>query len=179
MDAIAKMPTYEAYKDSGVEWLGEIPVYWGMLRFKFVASINTGNRNTEDKKKEGLYPFYVRSQTPERIDSFSYEGEAILTAGDGAGVGKVYHYVDGKFDFHQRVYKFSDFDHVIGKLLFYYLSVNFYNVAILGTAKSTVDSLRLPLIQDFSICYPENKDDQHRIVDYLDRKTTQIDEAIA
>ncbi|WEI18476.1 restriction endonuclease subunit S [Acinetobacter proteolyticus] len=145
---------YDAYKDSGVQWLGNIPNDWGIKRLKFLSSIKTGDKNTEDKNDEGIYPFFVRSQIPEKINTYSFDGEAILTAGDGAGVGKVYHYINGKFDYHQRVYKFSNFKSVIGKFIYYYLLSNFYNVAILGTAKSTVDSLRLPLIQDFNITYP-------------------------
>ena len=178
MSVLATMSKYNDYKDSGVDWIGEIPIHWQVRRFKFLASITTGGRNTEDKQENGLYPFYVRSQTPEKINTYSYDGEAILTAGDGAGVGKVYHYVNGKFDFHQRVYKFADFKKVRGSYLFRYLYVNFYNVAILGTAKSTVDSLRLPLIQDFQICFPEGNEEQNGIIQFLDKKTAQIDEAI-
>jgi type I restriction enzyme S subunit len=169
---------YTAYKCSGVDWLYEIPSHWKVVRFKFLSSITTGNKNTEDKLDAGAYPFYVRSQTPELIDSYSFDGEAILTAGDGAGVGKVYHYVNGKFDFHQRVYKFSDFKHAAGKFLFRYLESNFFKVATLGEAKSTVDSLRLPLIQDFLVCFPENKTEQASIVKFVDLKSEQIDQAI-
>ncbi|AUX71171.1 restriction endonuclease subunit S [Erwinia pyrifoliae] len=57
--------------------------------------------------------------------------------------------------------------------------MKFYNVAILGTAKSTVDSLRLPLIQDFQICYPADIKEQERIIYFLEKKTSEIDEAIA
>lgn len=169
---------YTAYKCSGVEWLYEIPSHWSVVRFKFLSSITTGSKNTEDKVDNGIYPFYVRSQTPELIDSYSFDGEAILTAGDGAGVGKVYHYVNGKFDFHQRVYKFSGFKRAAGKFLFRYLESNFFKVATLGEAKSTVDSLRLPLIQDFLVCFPENKTEQTSIVEFVDLKSEQIDQAI-
>jgi len=173
------MQKYDAYKDSGVEWLEEIPQNWTIRRLKFLTNISTGEKNTEDKKSNGCYPFFVRSQQPERIDTYSYDGEAILTAGDGAGVGKIYHYVDGKFDYHQRVYKLSNFKMVIGKLLFYYLKSNFYSIAIQGTAKSTVDSLRLPLIQNFLVCFPTKKDEQQAIASYLDDKTAKIDHAIS
>ncbi|MBM7070669.1 restriction endonuclease subunit S [Shewanella sp. 202IG2-18] len=179
MTELTMMPKYEKYKDSGVEWLGEIPESWKVKRFKFLASITTGEKNTEDKEDDGQYPFFVRSQTLEKISTYAFDGEAILTAGDGAGVGKVYHYINGKFDFHQRVYKFSDFSEVIGKYLYNYLYVNFFNVAILGTAKSTVDSLRLPLIQNFEVCYPECESEQEAIIHFLEQKTAQIDEAIA
>ncbi|WP_226100510.1 restriction endonuclease subunit S [Dickeya oryzae] len=176
---LTAMPKYDAYKDSGVEWLRAIPAHWQVMRFKFLSSITTGSKNTEDKIDNGEYPFFVRSQIPERINTYSYDGEAILTAGDGAGVGRVYHYVNGKFDFHQRVYKFSDFKIVTGKFLYHYLYINFANVAMLGTAKSTVDSLRLPLIQDFQICFPPCHDEQKNIVSFIDKITFQIDAAIS
>ncbi len=165
-------------KDSGVEWIGEIPEGWEVRKFKFLCHITTGVRNTEDKIDNGLYPFFVRSQTPERINSYSFDGEAILTAGDGAGVGKVFHYIDGKFDFHQRVYKFSKFQNIIGKLLFYYLRSTFHNVALNGEAKSTVDSLRLPLIQNFSVTIPP-VDEQAEIINSIEAQSTKIDQAIS
>jgi type I restriction enzyme S subunit len=165
-------------KDSGVEWIGEIPEYWELKRFKFLCDITTGSKNTEDKVEDGLYPFYVRSQTPERINSYSFEGEAILTAGDGAGVGKVFHYLNEKFDFHQRVYKFSDFQNIKGKLLFYFLQNNFHNVALNGEAKSTVDSLRLPLIQNFPVPLPSDYE-QTQIIEHIENITSKIAIAIS
>ena len=165
-------------KDSGVEWIGEIPVFWVVKRFKFLCDITTGSKNTEDKVENGLYPFYVRSQTPERINSFAFEGEAILTAGDGAGVGKVFHYLNEKFDFHQRVYKFSNFRDLKGKLLFYFLQNNFHNVALNGEAKSTVDSLRLPLIQNFPVPIPSDYE-QIQIIGHIENVTSKISTAIS
>ena len=145
-------------KESGVEWIGEIPEHWEEKKLKFLCHITTGSKNTEDKVEKGKYPFYVRSQKPERINTYTFDGEAILTAGDGAGVGKVFHYVNEKFDFHQRVYKFSNFRHIKGKLLYYYIKNNFHNVALNGEAKSTVDSLRLPLIQNFLVTLPPTEE---------------------
>lgn len=161
-------------KDSGVVWIGAVPEHWQVKRLKFLCHITTGTRNTEDKVENGKYPFFVRSQTPERINTYTFDGEAILTAGDGAGVGKVFHYVNGKFDFHQRVYKFSLFKEVQGFYLFHYIQANFANVALLGTAKSTVDSLRLPLIQDFLVCYP-SREEQEEIVRHIENINTKIE----
>ena len=165
-------------KDSGIDWIGQIPAHWDVRRFKFLCKITTGERNTEDKHEEGKYPFFVRSQTPERINSYSFDGEAVLTAGDGAGVGKIYHYINGKFDFHQRVYKFSDFRHVLGKYVYHYLWANFFNVALLGTAKSTVDSLRLPVIQDFWFSFPTSFEEQEKILEHIGTESAKLDSAI-
>jgi type I restriction enzyme S subunit len=165
-------------KDSGVEWIGEIPEGWAVNRLKFLCNITTGAKNTEDNESEGDYPFFVRSQKVEKISTYSCDEEAVLTAGDGVGVGKVFHYVNGKFDFHQRVYKMNDFKKILGKYFFYYFQENFKKEIFKGTAKSTVDSIRLHMIQDFPISFgPE--EEQEQIIAFLKKQITQFDELIA
>jgi len=171
-------PKYESYKDSGVEWLGEIPSSWEVKRLKFLGNIKTGEKDTVNSVDDGEYPFFVRSQTVERIDTYSHDEEAVLTAGDGVGVGKVFHYINGKFDYHQRVYKVSKFREILGKYLFYYMKSFLYEEVIKLSAKSTVDSLRLPMFLNFPIICGEIEV-QQRIVKFLDRKTAEIDQAIA
>ena len=165
-------------KDSGVEWIGDIPNGWSVSRLKFLCSVTTGNRDTQDRVDNGLYPFYVRSPKIERINSYSYEGESVLTVGDGVGTGKVFHYVNGKFDFHQRVYKFSDFKRVSGKFFYLFMKYQFINVVEDQNHKSTVDSLRLPTIQNFPIVFPLLLSEQQQIVTHLDQETQKIDTLI-
>jgi type I restriction enzyme S subunit len=172
------MKKYSKYKDSGIEWIGEIPEHWEVVRMKYLCNIGTGDKDTENAKDGGEYPFFVRSQTVERISTHTFDGEAILTAGDGVGVCKVWHYINGKFDYHQRVYRMSDFDGVIGKYLFYYLKQNFVLEVKKLSAKSTVDSLRRPMFQNFQIVIG-SLEEQTTIANYLDRKTAEIDDLIA
>ena len=145
---------YPAYKDSGVEWLGRVPEHWDVRRLCAVARITTGGKDTIDKEVDGQFPFFVRSQVVERINSWSFEGEAVLTAGDGVGVGKVFHYVNGKFDYHQRVYKFSHFESVLGRFFFHVIRSLLKFEVMQGTAKATVDSLRLPMLRNFPVLVP-------------------------
>ena len=166
-----------AMKDSGIEWLGDVPEHWKVNRLKNLAHIKTGGKDTIDNVEEGAYPFFVRSQTIERINSYSFDGEAILTAGDGVGVGKVFHYVNCKFDYHQRVYKISNFRGVVGKFVFYYMKENFHKDALRLNAKSTVDSLRMPMFQNFTIAFGD-LEEQQAIVDYLDTRTAHIDRIV-
>ena len=170
------MNKYPKYKPSDVEWIGEIPENWKITRMKFIANINTGGKDTIDRKLDGQYPFFVRSNTVERIDTYSFDGEAILTAGDG-DIGKVFHYIDGKFDFHQRVYKISDFKNVYGRYLYHFIQSKFYDEVIKLSAKSTVDSLRLPMLQNFLVTIPPQPE-QTAIANYLDEKTSKIDNLI-
>jgi type I restriction enzyme S subunit len=128
---------------------------WQVRSVKELASIGTGSRNTQDKIADGKYPFFVRSDNVERINSFSFDGEAILVAGDGVGTGKVIHYVNGRFDFHQRVYKISEFTQDINGYYFYlYFKNNFLNRIMQMTAKSSVDSIRLDMIANMQIPFP-------------------------
>ncbi|WP_322615027.1 restriction endonuclease subunit S [Pseudomonas sp. BIC9C] len=165
---------YPDYKDSGVEWLGEIPKSWEIKKLKYICSVGTGTKDTVNAVEDGLYPFFVRSQTIERINSFGADCEAVLTAGDGVGVGKVFHYYNGKFDYHQRVYMLNNFNLALGKFVYYYLSNNFYKVALEGNAKSTVDSLRMPQFLNFEFSLPE-QELQEKIVLFLDHETGKID----
>jgi type I restriction enzyme S subunit len=141
------------YKQTQV---GTIPSDWQVDKIKNHALISTGDRNTEDKKENGRYPFFVRSQNVERIDSFSFDGEAVLTAGDGVGTGKVFHYINGKFDFHQRVYKISNFKPDLDGYYFYNVfSTHFFDRIMSMTAKSSVDSVRMEMIADMLIPLPD------------------------
>ena len=130
---------------------------WKRKRFKDVCNITTGNKNTQDKSDDGIYPFYVRSQIVERINSWTFDGEAILTAGDGVGVGKVFHYSTGKIGVHQRVYILSDFK-CDGKYLYSYFAGNFYNRVKRMSAKNSVDSVRMEMIADMPISLPSNEE---------------------
>lgn len=154
--------------------LGEIPANWNLKRVEDIADITTGNKDTKDKVDGGRYNFYVRSQTVEKINSYSYEGEAVLTAGDGVGVGKVFHYVNEKFDYHQRVYKMSAFQNVDGKFFYYYFSSNFYNQVRKFNAKTSVDSVRREMISKMLFRIPPIEE-QKKIASILSTVDEQIE----
>ena len=130
---------------------------WEMCKFKDVCSTSTGNKNTQDKIDDGIYPFYVRSQTVERINSWTFDGEAILTAGDGVGVGKVFHHTYGKIGVHQRVYILSNFK-CDANYLFHFFSSNFYNRVKRMSAKNSVDSVRKEMITEMPLYLPSEQE---------------------
>ena len=84
-----------------------------------------------------------------------YNEEAVLTVGDGVGTGKVFHYVNGKYDLHQRVYRLFDFvDDIEAKYFYQWFSEKFYARVMSMTAKTSVDSVRLEMIADMDMIVP-------------------------
>ncbi len=147
---------------------------WDVVRIDEHASIKTGSKNTEDRLDDGEYPFFVRSQEVERINSYSYDGEAVLTAGDGVGTGKVFHYVNGRFDVHQRVYRIAEFSNQLhGPYFFYLFSTRFYDRIMSLTAKSSVDSVRMEMIAGMEIPLP-SPGEQRAIATVLSDMDAQI-----
>jgi type I restriction enzyme S subunit len=140
---------------------------WKIRIVSQLAKVTTGAKDTQNKVEDGRYPFFVRSQTVERINSFSYDGEAILTSGDGVGVGKNFHYIKGKFDFHQRVYCIYDFTKDVSGMFFYlYFSEHFGERVMRMSAKNSVDSVRMAMITEMPIVLP-SLPEQQRIADCL------------
>lgn len=165
-------------KDSGIDWIGKIPENWEVRRLRFLCKIKTGDKDTINRVDNGKYPFYVRSPHIERINSYSYDGEAILMAGDGVGAGKVFHYANGKFDYHQRVYNLHDIKEIKAKLLYYYMRTLFTHTIEQLSAKSTVDSVRLNMLQDFVVVIPPQKE-QLKMLDFIKKNEQKLDSAIS
>lgn len=147
---------------------------WEQNKVNNLCIIGTGKSNTQDKVDSGKYPFYVRSPIIERSNKYIFDEEAVITVGDGVGTGKVYHYVKGKYDLHQRCYHMTDFSGITGKYFFYYFSEHFYNRVMMMTAKTSVDSVRLEMIANMEIQMPKNLTEQNKIATYFNTLDTLI-----
>ena len=140
---------------------------WGSVFISKVCTIKTGNKDTQNKVENGSYPFYVRSNTIERINTYSRDTEAVLTTGDGVGVGNNFHYVNGKFDYHQRVYAMFDFtEGTNGKYFFYFFSSHFGKRVYGMSAKNSVDSVRMDMIAKMPFLKP-SLEEQTKIASFL------------
>ncbi|MEY8338594.1 restriction endonuclease subunit S [Lachnospiraceae bacterium 62-35] len=152
------MVSPKGYKQTEI---GMIPEDWAVVKAKQLMRIETGSRNTEHKTNYGQYPFFVRSQQIEHIDTYHYNCEAVLTAGDGVGTGKVFHYYNGKFDAHQRVYIMFQFSDIDAKYFYFYFRAKFGAEVSKYTAKSSVDSVRRDMIAEMLIPLPSLREQQH------------------
>lgn len=160
-------------KDSGIDTVGVVPAGWEKKRLKYLCTVQTGNEDTQNADPDGKYPFYVRSPIVEHCVRYTFEGEGILVAGDGAGAGRIFHHVNGKYAVHQRVYRLANF-RFNSDFMHYYLSNLFPNEMDKGSAQSTVPSMRLPMLMNFPFFLPSDKEAE-RIVAFLDAKCAEID----
>lgn len=141
---------------------------WELCKISELCSVATGKSNTQDKVEDGKYPFYVRSPIVERSTKYLYDEEAVITVGDGVGTGKVFHYVNGKYDLHQRCYRMYGFSDKLNAHYFYYVfSKLFYKRVKSMTAKTSVDSVRMEMIADMKIPVP-TIEEQIKIGTYFD-----------
>jgi len=84
--------------------LGLIPEGWEVICLGKLASFQTGKLNSNAAKPNGVYPFFTCSQEIFRTDTYSFDTECVLLAGNNAN--GVFHikYFKGKFDAYQRTY---------------------------------------------------------------------------
>lgn len=123
-------------------------------KIKEVAEVGTGSSNTKEAIDNGKYPFFVRSQNIKTKNNFEFDEEAIIIPGEG-GVGEIFHYINGKYSLHQRVYRIHFIDMSVNtKFIYYYMKAFFKNFILKKAVSATVVSIRKPMINEFKIPIP-------------------------
>ena len=128
-----------------------------------IVTITNGNSNVQDavtQSKDGLYPFFDRSEDIKYLPTFLFDKEAIIYPGEGTEF--MPRYFKGKFALHQRCYAIFDFNEIINaRFLYFYLKTrNSYFVK--NAVGSTVPSLRLDTFQKLKVIIPPTKT-QHSV----------------
>lgn len=141
-----------------------------------LAEIGTGSHDTKDAIGQGIYPFYARGVDVLSLDSFDFDETAVITAGDGVGVGKVMHFVEGKYALHQRAYRI----HVTSpnlnpKYYYHFMRANFLDYMERKAVSSSVASVRKKMLEDYPIPVP-SLEEQERIVFILDKFDTLVND---
>jgi type I restriction enzyme S subunit len=132
-----------------------------------IATIGTGSHDTKDAVPDGDFVFYARGRELLRLDSYDFDESAIITAGDGAGVGKVFHFARGKYALHQRAYRIVPNDSVDARFVYHYLVADFGRFLERTSVQSSVASLRRPMFLKYPVALPSLAE-QRRIASTLD-----------
>lgn len=160
----ARKKQYEYYRNRLLTFGNDIKV----VSLSEIADIGTGNSNTNEGLTQGKYPFYVRSPEPLWKNEYEYDETAIITAGDGVGVGKVFHYVEGKYALHQRAYRIHiKSNDVLPRYYYHYMRTAFLPYIKSTMFQGSVASIRRPMLNKFPVPIP-SLDVQQRLVNVLD-----------
>ena len=88
---------YPAYKDSGVEWLGEVPEHWEVRRLKTLCDMQSGEAITAMSIDEvGKYPVFGGNGLRGYAAQYTHDGDFILVGRQGALCGNI-HIARGRF----------------------------------------------------------------------------------
>ena len=123
-------------------------------------------------EKDGQYRFYTCAKDYYKINTYAFDGEAILISGNGAHVGYV-HYYNGKFNAYQRTYVLMDFTENI-LFIKYYLDIHLKYKINIENNKGNIPYIVLNTIKDMEIKFP-SLEEQEKIGGYLSLLDAEID----
>jgi len=138
---------------------------WSTKKLGEVCKIRTGKKDVDEGNPSGKYPFFSCSREMNYSDTYSFDTEAILVAGNG-DVGNTTIY-KGKFEAYQRTYVLDTFQENI-KYIYYYLLGNLKGILVRSKSGSTMPYIKKGDLEKFNILVPEDKVEQQKIVYVLD-----------
>lgn len=158
-------------KDSGIEWVGEIPEHWEVKRLKYVIKINSGEGlKSEDIKENGLFPVYGGNGILGYTDNYNSIETEIIIGRVGAKCGNV-RLVSGK----KWISDNALVGTLIGKVDPAYITIQMQNMDLNKMANQNAQPLITGTIikEQFSFFPPI--EEQKEIVQYIEAETQRID----
>ena len=192
------MKHYDSYKDSGIEWIGEIPSHWSIPLLNYLISgIKDGTHGTHERVVDGELLLSSKNVTDNgllisdnesRISLIEHEqitkngypqkGDVLITIVGSIGRSCVYEY-DTPISFQRSVCFVRPKKVLDSRWLFYTILSDFFQSQIKVTLnKSTIGGIYMNDLIDCSIVVLPLKE-QLQIVEFLDFKTKEIDDLVS
>lgn len=186
-------------KDSGVEWIGEIPNEWTTTRLKFLLenTMKYGAAETGVEYSEDL-PRYIRitdittdnklkengklSLTRAQALGYLLEKETILFARSGGTVGKTFFYRPqyGEAAFAGYLISATPNKSIVNPKWIYYFTLSnaYWDWVNRVFTQATIQNIGADRYSNMQISLPKALSEQNKISDFLDKKCTEIDKII-
>ena len=146
---------------------------WELKLLGSLCKIRTGKKDANEGSSDGPYPFFTCAEKHIFSDSYSFDAEAILIAGN-ANVGQTKYY-RGKFEAYQRTYVLTDFSRISAPYLYSVLKAKLKDSLLAQVQVSAMSYIKLPMLQEYVLAVPSNPVEQQKIADCL----SSLDELIA
>ena len=169
------MKKYDSYKDSGVEWIGEIPSHWDRTKVKYLGNVNSGDGLESSLiEDEGDYPVYGGNGVMGYYSDFNQSREVLSIGRVGEKCGNV-HFVNEKVWINDNSLVFEP-NKNIETLWYVFHTLTQRNLNQLRN-KNTQPLITGTLVKNEYIPFPPLSE-QQQIVSFLDTKTSLIDSLI-
>ncbi len=132
--------------------LGDIPYGWRIYTLSEFLPVKTGKKNANVSSDKGAYPFFSCSQDFSWTDEYSFEGHAILVAGNGDFNVKWY---NGKFEAYQRTYVLIPYVERYTDWLYYAVKYNLESITSAARG-SVIKFITKGNLENFAFAAPEN-----------------------
>ena len=184
-------------KDSGIEWIGEVPEEWGITKIKFITQLNGRigwqGLTSAEYKEEGPYLITgtdfldgkINFETAVHIDEKRWfeakqiqveNGELLITKDGTVGKVAIIEGLNEKASLNSGVLRIQTTKNISRRFLFYVLKSDvfwlWFNYTNSGA--STILHLYQNVFDEFSFTFP-NISEQTQIADFLDKKVAQLD----
>ena len=153
--------------------MGNLPYGWVEELLGKLCSITTGSKDVNEGSPGGRYPFFTCAQEISKCDHYSFDGEAILIAGNGNFSVKKF---EGKFEAYQRTYVLQNFA-LAQNYLFYFISHRLGEITK-DNFGSTIRYIRIGNLTDYPVSFP-SINEQHRIVAKIEELFSELDQGVA
>lgn len=193
---LTAMPKYEAYKDSGVEWIGDIPAHWNVKKLKYISNINNQTL-PENTPSDFLFDYvdigsvtlehgikkvetFLFSDAPSRARRLAKQGDTVVST--VRTYLKAISYVDRKSS--EYIYStgfavINPKDENSSKYLTHFIKSDAFTNQVDDVAKGiSYPAINSSELSNLLVVEPSTPE-KNAIADFLDEKTAKIDEAIA
>ena len=193
------MKKYDTYKDSGNQWIGQVPKHWEILPIKYCAELFTGNSisdrdkenyldstdaipyiATKDINAQTLLADYENGMYTKKEDAsfkIASKGSTLLCI-EGGSAGRKKTYLTEDVSFVNKLCCFTAKENMSGKYLYYYINSNEFVETFNNHITGLIGGVSLSSLVNFKSPLPPLSE-QQAIVEFLNKKTGKIDQSIA
>ncbi|EEV25172.1 restriction modification system DNA specificity subunit [Actinobacillus minor 202] len=145
---------------------------WEETKLQNLCKIVTGKKDVNEGNDKGIYPFFTCAKEHTYSDSYSFECEALLIAGNGV-VGQTTYY-KGKFEAYQRTYVLYEFKGINVQYLYQYIKWHLQKDIEREKQHGAMPYIKLGLLTDFVVKLPKSNE-QQKIAEILSTADQEIE----